>query len=60
MSLFIFVMKTMKKIAEGEGKQRNQFFKGYSIPSEDKKPTQEQHYVVPWELDHKDEKKLVF
>jgi hypothetical protein len=52
-------MKTTKKIA-GEGKQRNQFFKGYFIPSEEKKPTREQHYIVPWELDHKDEKKLVF
>ena len=54
-------MRTQNKIAGGEGKQRNQFFKGYSIPSEDKKPTGEQHYVVPWELNHKDEKrKLVY
>jgi len=59
MSLFIFVMKTKKKIAGREGEQRNQFFKGYSIPSEVKKPTLEQQYVVPWELNHKDEKNLV-
>jgi hypothetical protein len=52
-------MKTKKKIAGREGEQRNQFFKGYSIPSEVKKPTLEQQYVVPWELNHKDEKNLV-
>ncbi|MEN8116291.1 MAG: hypothetical protein ABFS16_04900 [Bacteroidota bacterium] len=29
-------------------------FKGYSVPS-GKKKTNEEHFVVPWELDHSDE-----
>ncbi len=52
-------MRRLDLSAKDIMKSNYRVLKGYTVQYENKTETLEQHYVVPWEMTHKDWKKPV-